>query len=184
MVRSRLLSGGLSTAFCLVMVLGPQASAFDENNLQRNEGLNAITADKAVFLLPKPSKDKILEQYENATSLTDLQLVELLKAVGFSGKGLKIAYAVAKAESNGRPYAYNGNIKTLDQSYGVFQINMLSMLGEDRRERFDLAHNADLFNPVINAKIAYRMTKGGEDWSAWSSYNKGAIYKWLDKFPN
>jgi hypothetical protein len=166
------------------MVLGPQANAFDENNLQSNAELNVVTAEKAVFLLPEPSKHKILEKYENATSLTDLQLIELLKAVGFSGKSLRTAYAVAKAESNGRPYAFNGNIKTLDQSYGIFQINMLSMLGEDRRERFDLAHNADLFNPVINAKIAYRMTKGGIDWSAWSSYNKGAIYKWLDKFPN
>jgi hypothetical protein len=61
---------------------------------------------------------------------------------------------------------------------------MLDMLGVDRRERFNLKHNADLFNPVINAQIAYRMTKGGIDWSSWSSYNKGAIYKWLDKFPN
>ena len=160
----------------------PNANAI-KTLLEHKEPI-AYTAPKAVFLVSKPNKDKILEKYENATSLTDLQLVELLKAVGFSGKGLRTAYAVAKAESNGRPYAFNGNIKTLDQSYGVFQINMLSMLGEDRRERFELAHNADLFNPVINAKIAYRMTKGGTDWSSWSSYNKGAIYKWLDKFPN
>ena len=166
------------------MLLGamPQANAI--KTLLEQDQPNAVAAPKAVFLVSKPSKDKILEKYENATSLTDLQLVELLKAVGFSGKGLRTAYAVAKAESNGRPYAFNGNIKTLDQSYGVFQINMLSMLGEDRRERFELAHNADLFNPVINAKIAYRMTKGGIDWSSWSSYNKGAINKWLDKFPN
>ena len=166
------------------MLLGamPQANAI-KTLLEHKEPI-AYTATQAVFLVSKPNKDKILEKYENATSLTDLQLVELLKAVGFSGKGLRTAYAVAKAESNGRPYAYNGNIKTLDQSYGVFQINRVSVLGEDRRERFDLDHNADLFNPVINAEIAYHMTKGGIDWRAWSSYNKGAPYKWLDKFPN
>jgi hypothetical protein len=28
------------------------------------------------------------------------------------------------------------------------------------------------------------MTKGGTDWSSWSSYKKGATYKWLKKFPN
>ena len=166
------------------MIFSAMPSAGAINTLLEHKKPSANAAQKAVFLVSKPSKDKILEKYENATSLTDSQLLELLKAVGFSGKGLKIAYAVSKAESNGRPYAFNGNVKTLDQSYGLFQINMLSMLGEDRRERFDLADNADLFNPVINAKIAYRMTKGGEDWSSWSSFNKGAHYKWLDKFPN
>ena len=166
------------------MIFGAMPNANAIKTLLEHKEPIVYTAPQAVFLVSKPNKDKILEKYENATSLTDLQLVELLKAVGFSGKGLRTAYAVAKAESNGRPYAYNGNIKTLDQSYGVFQINMLSMLGEDRRERFDLDHNADLFNPVINAQIAYRMTKAGIDWRAWSSYKKGAHYKWLDKFPN
>ncbi len=61
---------------------------------------------------------------------------------------------------------------------------MLGTLGPDRRDRYDLDFNAALFNPVMNADIVYRMTKAGTDWSSWSSYNKGAHYKWLDKFPN
>ena len=183
MIRSKKLSGGWAIAFALITCFGIQSNAFAENNLLENQGLNATTADKAVFLVSKTNKYKVLEKYENATSLTDNQLIELLKAVGFSGKGLKTAYAVAKAESNGRPYAYNGNIKTLDQSYGIFQINMLAMLGEKRRDKFNLDDNSDLFNPVKNAEIAYFMTNGGEDWSAWSSYNTGAINKWLIKYP-
>lgn len=170
-------------AFCLITVFGVQPSALAQNNLLGKQGLNATTADKAVFLVSEPNKDKILEKYENATSLTNSELIELLKAVGFKGKGLKTAYAVAKAESNGRPFAFNGNKETLDQSYGIFQINMISLLGEMRRDKFDLDHNAELFNPVINAEIAYFMTKGGIDWSSWTSYNKGAIDKWLNKFP-
>jgi hypothetical protein len=134
-------------------------------------------------LLIKPNKDKILEKYENATSLTDSQLVELLKAVGFKRKGLRTAWAVAKAESNGRPFAFNGNTKTGDSSFGIFQINMLGTLGPDRRHKFDLDLNAELFSPVKNAEIVYHMTKGGTDWSSWSSYNKGAVNKWLHKFP-
>ena len=180
----KILSGVLTTAFCLVMVLGPQANSFAKNNLSSevNQSVNAA-AHKAALLLIKPNKDKVLEKYENATSLTDSQLVELLKAVGFKGKGLRTAWAVAKAESNGRPFAFNGNTKTGDSSFGIFQINMLGTLGPDRRDKFDLDLNAELFSPVKNAEIVYHMTKGGTDWSSWSSYLKGAHYKWLNKFP-
>jgi hypothetical protein len=102
--------------------------------------------------------------------------------VGFKGRDLVVAWAVAKKESSGRPLAYNGNHKTGDSSYGVFQINMLDHLGPDRRTKFDLDSNAELFNPVKNAEIAYYMTNGGEDWSAW----KGITPKtraWMQKFP-
>ena len=183
----KILSGVLATAFCLSMVLGPQANALVKNNLSSKANESALAAaHKAALLLIKPiepSKDKILEKYENAHSLTDSQLVELLKAVGFKGKGLRTAWAVAKAESNGRPFAFNGNTKTGDSSYGIFQINMLGTLGPDRRDKFNLDLNAELFSPVKNAKIVYHMTNGGTDWSSWSSYNKGAVNKWLHKFP-
>ena len=181
----KILSGVLTTAFCLTMVLGPQANAFAKNNLysHANESISAA-AHKAALLLIKPDKNKILEKYENATSLTDNQLVELLKAVGFKGQGLKMAWAVAKAESNGRPFAFNGNTKTGDSSYGIFQINMLGTLGPDRRDKFELDLNAELFSPVKNAEIVFYMTEGGTDWSSWSSYKKGAVNKWLHKFPN
>jgi hypothetical protein len=166
------------------MVLVPQANAFVKNNLSSEVNQSAnVAAHKAALLLIKPNKDKILEKYENATSLTDSQLVELLKAVGFKRKGLRTAWAVAKAESNGRPFAFNGNTKTGDSSFGIFQINMLGTLGPDRRHKFDLDLNAELFSPVKNAEIVYHMTKGGTDWSSWSSYNKGAVNKWLHKFP-
>jgi len=116
--------------------------------------------------------------------LTDGELKELLSAVGFEGKALKQAWAIVKAESNSRPMAYNGNRKTGDSSYGIFQINMLGQLGIDRKEKFDLKSNILLFDPVINAEITYYMTKGGTDWSSWSSLN-GARYKeFLTEFKN
>ena len=55
-------------------------------------------APQGLFLV---STDKKLEKYENAHSLTDGQLVDLLKAIGFNGNALRSACAVAKAESNG-----------------------------------------------------------------------------------
>jgi hypothetical protein len=178
-----MLVGVISSSFVLVSILGAMPSHATNNNLSKQVAVS-IATPKVALLLSKEKNEKILTKYENATSLTDSQLVELLKAVGFKGKALKTAWAVAKAESNGRPFAFNGNTKTGDSSFGIFQINMLGSLGPDRTEKYNLDLYAELFSPVKNAQIVYRMTKGGTDWSSWSSYNKGAINKWLHKFPN
>jgi hypothetical protein len=142
----------------------------------------------------EPVKEtKPLSYFENKTNLTDIELVWLLEAVGFEGQELKEAWAIAKKESNGRPLAFNGNTLTGDNSYGIFQINMINTLGDDRREKFDLAHNADLFNPVVNAQIAFHMSQGGDVWRAWHigkdayTSTSGSHYakfkQWLSKFP-
>ena len=183
LTKNKMLVGVVSTAFVLSSILMAAPSHAIKNNLSK-DGSDSTANLQVAFLLSEDKNNKILTKYENATSLTDSQLVELLKAVGFKGKGLKTAWAVAKAESNGRPFAFNGNTKTGDSSFGIFQINMLGTLGPDRRDKFELDLNAELFSPVKNAEIVYHMTKGGIDWSSWSSYNKGAHYKWLHKFPN
>ena len=138
-------------------------------------------------------KTKPFSYFENKTNLTDIELVWLLEAVGFEGQDLKEAWAIAKKESNGRPLAFNGNSLTGDNSYGIFQINMINTLGDDRREKFDLDHNADLFNPVVNAQIAFHMSNGGEVWKSWhigkdaytstSGKHYAKFKEWLGKFP-
>jgi hypothetical protein len=153
-----------------------------------------MTPAKALVVKPETKteaqlKKETLEKFSNTVykpseMLTDKELLQLLKSVGFEGKALKLAWAVAKSESNGRPMAYNGNRKTGDSSYGIFQINMLGNLGDDRKEKFDLRSNVLLFDPVINAEITYHMTQGGENWSSWSSIKNGAVSKWLTKYPN
>jgi hypothetical protein len=64
---------------------------------------------------------------------------------------------------------------------------MLGSLGEDRREKFDLKTNKDLFDPVTNAEITFYMTNGGEDWSSWKVHpgqTNGARYEsFLKQFP-
>jgi hypothetical protein len=115
--------------------------------------------------------------------LSDLELVALLKAVGFEGQDLREAWAVAKKESSGRPLAHNGNASTGDNSYGLFQINMLGELGADRRAKFGLDSNAELLNPVVNAQIAYHMSNGGENWSAWKGMT-ARTQEWIAKFPD
>jgi hypothetical protein len=157
-----------SAAFGLVLssIIYAPSTSVAANNLQIKQVQTADLTAKAVFSLSK-KKEIILKKYENSHSLNDKQLKELLWAVGFEGKKLKEAWAIAKKESNGRPFAFNGNTSTGDSSYGIFQINMLGILGPDRREKFELDHNADLFNPVLNAKIAFHMSNGGQNWSAW-----------------
>jgi hypothetical protein len=167
----------------LVTVFSNVANATPEldtkNNLSLEQAQTSETASKEVFLV---SKAKKLESFENKVSLTDLELKELLSLVGFKGKDLIVAWAVAKKESNGRPLAFNGNHKTGDSSYGMFQINMIDTLGPDRRTKFDLESNAELFNPVKNAEIAYYMTNGGEDWSSWKGITP-RTKSWMAKFP-
>lgn len=135
------------------------------NNISTNQPVVAPVASPEALVVSKA--ENILEKYKNAFSLTDEQLKELLWGVGFRGQNLVEAWAVAKKESGGRPLAFNNSTRTGDSSYGLFQINMIGDLGPDRRDKFELTANAELFNPVLNAEIAFYMTDGGKDWSSW-----------------
>ena len=151
---------------------------------------NTVIPAQALKVQPKTEvqlKQETLEKYSNTVykpsqALSDEDLKDLLMAVGFEGQGLKTAWAIAKRESNGRPMAYNGNRNTGDSSYGIFQINMLGSLGTDRKEKFNLKSNVLLFDPTINAEIAYHMTNGGINWSAWKGLTPRAKEFYL-KFP-
>lgn len=124
--------------------------------------------------------------FRNAAKLTNTQLITLLKTTGFTGYNLKVAWAVVMKESRGHPLSHNKNRSTGDNSYGLFQINMIDSLGEARREKLGLKHNAVLLDPVTNVKAAYHMTNGGKNWSAWAGSTAKAlgVAKWVKVFPN
>jgi hypothetical protein len=151
---------------------------------------NTVVPANALLVKPKTEvqlKKETLEKYSNTVykpsqAMSGKELKTLLWASGFEGKALKTAWAIAMRESHGRPMAYNGNRKTGDSSYGIFQINMLGNLGVDRKEKFNLKSNVLLFDPTINAEITYHMTNGGTDWSSWKGLNQPA-QKWLKSFP-
>lgn len=170
---------GILSLVSLIAPIGNAANAAD-NNLLSKPTEKVEVAPTGAFSV---SKEEKLKKYENLPNLTDAQLVELLSLVGFKGQDLKEAWAVAKKESNGRPLAFNGNSNTGDSSYGIFQINMIGDLGPDRRDKFKLSSNAELFNPVLNAKIAFHMSDGGEDWSSWKGITS-RTKMWLDRFPS
>jgi len=118
-------------------------------------------------------------KYEGNVTGNKKDLIKLISSKGFKGDALKTAYAVAIAESGGRSNAHNGDANTGDNSYGLYQINMIGGLGPARRKKFNLKSNEDLFNPSTNVGVAAHMSKRGENWSAWSSYKTGTYLKHL-----
>lgn len=137
-----------------------------------------------------------LDKYRNADELSGSELVDLLSQVGFTGKALKIAWATAMKESKGHPKSHNDDASTGDDSYGLFQINMIGSLGADRLKKFqqhgiDILNKKQLLDPVVNAEAVLYMTGGGTNWSSWG-YGPGAydgtssepaIELWISKFP-
>lgn len=186
----KFLIGVLTLVFGVAILVNKANALSPENNLSKQESqVKAVETAKAVFLVSKPkslvrvNKDlDTLHKFQNATSLTDRELKQLLRAVGFKGDGLKKAWAIAKKESNGRPLAFNGNSKTGDSSFGIFQINMIGMLGPDRREKYGINFSSELLNPVVNAQVAYHMSNGGKNWSSWHGITP-RTKEWLKKFP-
>ena len=99
---------------------------------------------------------------------------------GFRGDGLTTAVAVALAESGGDPRAHNATPP--DDSYGLWQINMLGSLGPARRDQFDIESNRELFQPAENAESAKQVfDDAGGSWRPWSTYTNGAYRQYLDE---
>lgn len=107
-------------------------------------------------------------------------LLRILYNAGFRGDALHTAFAVALAESGGISNRHSDPRLKQDDSYGLFQINMIGALGPDRRKKFGLASNNDLYNPNINAKVAHIMSHGGKNWKPWSAYKNGRFLPFLD----
>jgi hypothetical protein len=123
------------------------------------------------------------KDYARNERLSPKELRSILSIVGFRGEALVQAWAVAMKESTGRPGSHNKNSDTGDNSYGLFQINMIGSLGPARLERYGLESNKDLFDPVRNARVAYQMSNGGKNWSAWGGMTNKTIY-WMSRFPD
>ncbi len=111
-------------------------------------------------------------------------LIQFLHNIGFRGKALDTAFAVALAESGGN----SGTINKRSKDYGLFQINMDGKNYDDRIKKewnyhgtkFKLKGLGDLLNPTTNAKVAYHMTNKGRNWIRWVSHNTGDYTKFLD----
>ncbi len=123
-----------------------------------------------------------ISKFDTNTRLTNNELRTVLLNVGFKQNQLRIAMAVARAESGWRPLALNWSKK--DHSYGIYQVNMIGKTGRKRlqayQEQYGIRSPEDLYDPVVNAKIAYAISNGGKNWKAWGAYTNGSYRQYLD----
>lgn len=111
-------------------------------------------------------------------ALSYSQLEGVWIQAGGSSVTAPVAAAIAIAESGGNPNAHNPNPP--DDSYGLWQINMLGSMGPSRRQQFGLNSNAALFDPLTNAKAAVALSGGGKNFGPWSTYTNGAFRTYLN----
>jgi hypothetical protein len=111
-------------------------------------------------------------------TLSFQSLEQLAKNAGFNASQAKTMAAIGLAESGGNTHAHNDNAKTGDNSYGLWQINMIGAMGAPRREAFGISSNEQLFNPSINARAA-KIIYDQQGFNAWSVYRSGAYRKHL-----
>lgn len=113
--------------------------------------------------------------------LTMRTVVAMCLKAGLSPTSAAIAAACAKAESGLDPRAKNP--VPPDNSYGLWQINMIDTptlkLGEDRRRRWKLASNDELYDPATNLRAMMAISGAGSTWTPWTTYTRGPYLKWL-----
>lgn len=111
-------------------------------------------------------------------ALSYAQLEGLWVNAGGSSGSAPVAAAIALAESGGNPTSHNP--RPPDDSYGLWQINMLGSMGPSRRAAYGLKSNTDLYDPATNARVAVAMSGKGSNFKPWSTFTNGAYKKYLN----
>lgn len=114
-----------------------------------------------------------VRQPRNNSPLTLAEMKWYARRAGFNEREASIMAAIGFYESGGRPGAHNGDAGTGDNSYGLWQINMLGGMGPDRRAALGIRNNNALFDPATNARAAYMIYKQ-QGLHAWSVYTNGS----------
>jgi hypothetical protein len=109
-------------------------------------------------------------------TLNNKAVANLLRQAGFDEATIPRMVSIANAESSLNPRAHNPNAATGDNSYGLFQINMLGGMGNERRKNLGLKSNEALFDPLTNARAA-KAIYDQQGLGAWSVHRSGAANK-------
>lgn len=127
-----------------------------------------------------PTKTKVNKQKVDPTlirrgRLTGEQVALLLHKAGFRGEDIVKGVAISERESKWNSMAHNPNRSTGDDSYGLFQINMLDKLNAYRQKLFGISSKEALFDPTTNVRAAkslydFRKKAGDNPWYDWGAY--------------
>ena len=112
-------------------------------------------------------------------TISGAKVAEVAHDAGFRDETLVTMVAIARAESGWNPRAHNDNAGTGDNSYGLWQINMIGALGPERRTLFSIDSNDELFDPATNARAAKIIHKQ-QGFDAWSVFRHGTHKQFLD----
>lgn len=91
----------------------------------------------------------------------------------------QLAAAVAMAESSGVTTRHNP--VPPDDSYGLWQINMIGSEGPERRRALGITSNSQLYDPATNARAMMLVSNGGTNWHPWTTYTNGEYRQYLGK---
>jgi hypothetical protein len=88
--------------------------------------------------------------------------------------------AVGMAESTGNSGVRNTNPDTGDDSFGLWQINMIGNLGFDRLRRYGLRSADDLKDPETNARVMAAMLRT-DGKTAWGAYKDKRYLQYMSE---
>jgi hypothetical protein len=106
------------------------------------------------------------------------QIYTLARNAGLTDTRAKVAAAIAMAESGGNEKSHNATPP--DDSYGLWQINMLGSLGPARRALYNLTANTDLYDPTVNARVMSAMSSQGQNFRPWTTYTRGTYKQYIN----
>ena len=111
------------------------------------------------------------------------KLTNLARSVGIPEEKVSTMVAIALAESGGDPTidtvkSGSDPDKKNEFSLGLWQINMLGRMGEERRKQFGISSNEELYDPVVNAKAALAILNSS-GFSAWGAYTNNSYKNYL-----
>lgn len=111
--------------------------------------------------------------------ISDAAIAGYARNAGLSGQSVAIAVAIALAESGGNTTDHNA--VPPDNSYGLWQINMLGSMGPDRRAKLGISSNEELYDPAVNARAMSMISNGGRNWKDWTTYTRGTYLRYYSR---
>ena len=105
-----------------------------------------------------------LPQGTNGSALSPTQLKSVLLTAGFREPVIRTAYGIAMRESRGYPRVVSPLNSNNTRDHGLFQINDI------HRSTTDFTN---IYDPVYNAQVAYRLSNGGKDFTPWGIGTSG-----------
>ena len=110
--------------------------------------------------------------------ISKAQLASKLRAAGFPEQDIPTMIGIAGGESSFNPGVRNPDASTGDNSYGLFQINMLGGMGPERRAQFGLKSNDELYDIDTNIRAA-KSIYDSQGLGAWGAYTNQSYKDFL-----